>query len=318
MIQNKKAGVRYVTVSASQAQRRVDNFLVRELAKVPKTRIYQMLRRGEIRINGGRVKQDYRLQPGDKVRIPPVHYREPGKKTIPNKYLINKVEESLIFENEDILALNKPAGITVHSGSGQALGIIEILRYIRQAEDGLQLVHRLDRDTSGCLLVAKNIDSLRWLHECLREGRIEKEYKALLKGVLHADKMDVTAPLRKNTVRAGERMAAVTEDGKHARTRFLCMARYRTVTLARVLINTGRTHQIRVHASHIQHPVAGDGKYGDREFNQTMRKFGLKRLFLHASRLRLPALPGRQPELVIEAPLPPELETFLVTMDKNQ
>ena len=316
MIQNKKAGVRYVTVSASQAQRRVDNFLVRELAKVPKTRIYRMLRRGEIRVNGGRVKQDYRLQVGDKVRIPPVHYREAENKAIPNKHLLDKVGESLIFENEELLALNKPAGITVHGGSGQALGIIEILRYMRPGEDGLQLVHRLDRDTSGCLLIAKNIDSLRWLHECLRTGRIEKEYKALLKGVLRSDKMEVNAPLRKNTVRAGERMAAVTEDGKHALTRFICMTRYKTATLARVLINTGRTHQIRVHASHIRHPVAGDRKYGDREFNQTLRKLGLKRLFLHASRLRLPALPGRRQELEIEAPLPPELESVLDTMNK--
>lgn len=311
MIQNKKAGVRYVTVSAAQANRRVDNFLIRELAKVPKTRIYRMLRRGEIRINGGRVKPDYRLQGGDKVRIPPVHYREREKPAIPNNRLINKVSESLIFENEDIIALNKPAGITVHGGSGQALGIIEILRYMRDGDDGLQLVHRLDRDTSGCLLIAKNIDSLRWLHECLRTGRIEKEYKSLLKGRLRAKQKEVTVPLRKNMVRAGERMAAVTDHGKHARTLFIPLRQYRAATLARVLINTGRTHQIRVHASHIRHPVAGDGKYGDREFNQSMRKLGLKRLFLHASRLRLPAVPGERPELLIEAPLPPDLESFL-------
>ena len=305
-----------MTVDASQAQRRVDNFLVRELAKVPKTRIYRMLRRGEIRINGGRVKQDYRLQVGDKVRIPPVHYRAAENKAVPNKHQIEKVRESLIFENNDLLALNKPAGLTVHGGSGQSLGVIEILRYMRPAEDGLQLVHRLDRDTSGCLLIAKNIDCLRWLHECLRAGRIEKEYQALLKGVLRADKMEVNAPLRKNTVRAGERMAAVTEGGKHARTRFICVTRYGTATLARVLINTGRTHQIRVHASHIRHPIAGDSKYGDREFNQSMRKRGLKRLFLHASRLQLPAWPGQQQELAIEAPLPQELESCLSLMKK--
>lgn len=317
MIQNKKAGARQVTVTAAQANRRIDNFIIRELAKVPKTRIYQMLRRGEVRVNGGRIKQDYRLQVGDKVRIPPVHYREPEKKAIPDSYLINSVRDSLILENESIIVLNKPAGIAVHGGSAQSLGIIEILRYMRPAEEDLQLVHRLDRDTSGCLLISRNIDSLRWLHECLRTGRIEKQYIALLKGTMQAKSMEVTVPVRKNVSRSGERMTTTAEHGKHARTKIIALQKYGTATLARVLINTGRTHQIRVHASHIRHPIAGDGKYGDRSFNQKMRKLGLKRMFLHASSVKLPAIPGKQKSLLLEAPLAPQLEEFLTHLVNN-
>ena len=312
MIQIKKAGVRLVKVSAAQANRRIDNFIIRELAKVPKTRIYQMLRRGEVRVNGGRVKQDYRLQPGDQVRIPPVHYRESDKKTIPNKRLIDLLQDSVIFENRELIVLNKPAGIAVHSGSGQAVGVIETLRHLRPADADLQLAHRLDRDTSGCLLIAKNIDCLRWLHDCLRDGRIEKQYFALLQGNLDGRMLEVSVPVRKNVARSGERMTAATEQGKSALTRFIRDRTYRGATLARVQINTGRTHQIRVHASYIKHPIAGDGKYGDREFNRKMRKLGLKRLFLHAASLKLPAFPGRQKPLAIDAPLPAELAGFLL------
>lgn len=311
MIQIKKAGVRQVTVSAAQAGRRIDNFIIRELAKVPKTRIYQMLRRGEVRVNGGRVKQDYRLQAGDQVRIPPVHYRESDKRAVPNKHLMELLRDSVIYENQELIALNKPSGLTVHSGSGQAFGVIEILRHLRPADSELQLVHRLDRDTSGCLLIAKNIDCLRWLHDCLRDGRIEKQYLALLQGRLDGRMLEVSVPVRKNVARSGERMTTATEQGKHALTRFVRQRKYRGATLARVRINTGRTHQIRVHAAYIKHPIAGDGKYGDREFNRKMRKLGLKRLFLHAASLRLPAFPGRQKPLVIESPLPADLEQFL-------
>jgi len=317
MIHNTKAGVRYLTVTPAQANRRIDNFIIRVLVKVPKARIYQMLRRGEVRVNGGRIRQDYRVQIGDKVRIPPVHFREPDKKAVPKSYLVNAVRDSVILENEHLIALNKPAGIAVHGGSGQVLGIIEILRYIRSANEDLQLVHRLDRDTSGCLLISKDIDSLRWLHECLRTGAIEKQYITLLKGDMHDKKIEVTVPIQKNVARAGERMAAVTERGKQARTSFVAMKKYRMATLARALINTGRTHQIRVHASHIQHPIAGDSKYGDREFNQKMRKLGLKRLFLHASSLKLPAYQGMHQALVIEAPLALELEEFLVNISND-
>ena len=305
-------------MTPAQANRRIDNFISRVLVKVPKARIYQMLRRGEVRVNGGRIRQDYRVQVGDDVRIPPVHYREPEQKAIPNSYLINAVSNSLILENKQLIALNKPAGIAVHGGSGQALGVIEILRHLRPADEDLQLVHRLDRDTSGCLLVSKNIDSLRWLHACLRTGGMEKQYIALLKGSMQDKTAEVTVPIRKNVARAGERMAAVNEHGKPARTRFVAMKKYGVATLARVLINTGRTHQIRVHASHIQHPLAGDDKYGDRTFNQKMRKLGLKRLFLHASSLRLPAWPGHQQQLTIEAPLATELSDFLVRLGNNK
>ena len=315
MIQNKKAGARQVIIDAGQCNRRIDNFMFKELGKVPKSRIYQMLRRGEIRVNGGRIRQDYRLQIGDKIRIPPVHLSVSEKTELPGNNLLNLVRESLIFENEEIIILNKPAGISVHSGSGQAFGIIEILRFLRPADTDLQLVHRLDKETSGCLMIAKNSLSLRWLHECLREGRIQKQYMALLMGHLQNRKVKVTAPIEKNVAKSGERIATISESGKHALTEFTRSKQFERTTLAEVIINTGRTHQIRVHAAFIHHPIAGDTKYGDKSFNQDMRKLGLHRVFLHAKTLGIPAWPGKQKDLVMNSVLPVELQTVLTTLE---
>ena len=315
MIQNKKEGVRQVIINAGQSNRRIDNFMIKELGKVPKSRIYQMLRRGEIRVNGGRIKQDYRLQTGDKVRIPPVHFSVSEKPEPPGHKLLNLVRDSLIFENEEIIILNKPAGLSVHGGSGQIYGIIEILRNLRPADTDLQLVHRLDRETSGCLMIAKNSFSLRWLHECLREGRIKKQYLALLKGHLHNRTVKVTAPIEKNIAKSGERIATISESGKHALTEFTRTKQFDAATLADVKINTGRTHQIRVHAAFIHHPLAGDTKYGDKTFNQDMRQHGLRRLFLHAKTLGIPAWPGKQKDLVMDSELPDDLQSVLTTLE---
>lgn len=313
MIQNKKAGVRQVVIDAYQHNRRIDNFMFRELGKVPKSRVYQMLRRGEIRVNGGRIKPEYRLQTGDKVRIPPVYVDVHVITEQPGSRLLQLVGDSLIFENADLLVLNKPAGLSVHGGSGQPFGIIEIMRQLRPADIDLQLVHRLDRETSGCLMIAKNSLYLRWLHECLREGRIQKQYLALLMGKLQRQSVEVSVPIQKNIAKSGERIATVSNLGKHALTVFTRTRVFSQATLARVEINTGRTHQIRVHAAHIQHPVAGDSKYGDKNFNQVMRHLGLKRLFLHAQALAIPAWTGKHAGLQLEAALPVDLRSLVDT-----
>jgi 23S rRNA pseudouridine955/2504/2580 synthase len=311
MIQNKKEGVKQVIVGPGDENRRIDNFMRKELGKVPKSRIYQMLRRGEVRVNGGRIKQDYRVRAGDKIRIPPVYSTKLDHPIHPGDALIALIQNSLIFENEDMLAVNKPAGVPVHGGSGRTFGIIEIMRLIRPYDHDLQLVHRLDMDTSGCLMLAKNSISLRWLHECLRENRIEKRYAALVKGQLEEGKVIVTAPIRKFVTKSGERVAVVKETGKHASTEFSRWQEYRQASLVRVTIHTGRTHQIRVHAAHIRHPVAGDTKYGDKRFNQSMRQLGLGRMFLHAQTLVVPSRPGGQAALELNAALPEEFEIIL-------
>ena len=311
-IQNKKTAVRYTIITSEQEQRRIDNYLLSVLKAVPRTRIYQMLRRGEVRVNGGRIKQSYRLHRGDKVRIPPVTVTvtDTAKPAEPHNYLLERVRDSVILENEDFLVLNKPSGIVVHSGSGRSFGVIEILRHLRPAQQGLQLVHRLDQETSGCLLIAKTLQCLKNLHRALKVGDIEKHYIALLKGHLHAFAIDVDQPLRKNTLRSGERLVEISEQGKYALSRFQVVREFQAASLVKVHLETGRTHQIRVHAKHLQHPVAGDNKYGDKDFNKSIRQAGLKRLFLHASRLVLPASHGLQ-ALDIKAPLPADLAGFL-------
>lgn len=309
MIRNKKAGAGYVIISADQENRRIDNFMIRELGHVPKSRIYQMLRRGEIRVNGGRIKQDYRLQAGDKVRIPPVFTQTGNINAVPGRHLVEMVGNSVIFENENMIVLNKPAGIVVHGGSGRSFGVIEVLRYLRPQEPDLQLVHRLDRETSGCLIIAKNYKSLKWLHEEFKAGKIGKEYITLVKGKLGSPSTDVDKPLQRNLVRSGERVSEINDSGKQALTRFVRIKQFEKASLARVILYTGRTHQIRAHAAHIRHPVAGDAKYGDREFNSHLRKLGLKRMFLHAQEVRIP-VPGKE-DLVVNAPLPEGLEKII-------
>ena len=309
-IKKKKNEVCHVSIEAGQAGRRIDNYLSSRFKGLPRSRIYQMLRRGEVRINGGRVKPDYRLQQGDSLRLPPVTLDAAPEKKAPPPRLFALAGESIVYEDKELLAINKPSGIAVHGGSGLDYGLIDILRHIYKNNPDLQLIHRLDRETSGLLLLAKNPACLRKIHEQLRSNRVKKVYQALLVGNLDSPLIVVDAPLEKNIKQSGERMVSVTPSGKAAHTRFELQKNYPGVCLVRVEPGTGRTHQIRVHAKAMGHPVAGDSKYGDREVNKKLRQRGLKRLFLHASRLELPEYRGKNP-LIIEAPLPDDLSRFL-------
>lgn len=306
----RKPSVRYLAIENSHAGRRIDNMLISELKGVPKSRIYRMLRTGEVRVNRARVRQDYRLKAGDVVRIPPVRTKVGKAQSDPPARLCRQIDHSVLFEDERLLVLNKPTGIAVHGGSGLKFGIIQVLRAARPNIDRLELVHRLDRGTSGCLIIAKEPRVLRQLHKMLRGGQIDKHYLALLGGRWRGKERKVTGTLRKNVQRSGERMVEVRSDGKLAVSVFMPTARYQDMTLVEIKLSSGRTHQIRVHAALINHPVAGDRKYGDQEINRQARGYGLKRLFLHANRLSF-RLPEDGDRISVEAPLPQDLSEVL-------
>ncbi len=306
--------VHFVEIDEDRQGQRIDNFLATQLKGVPKSRIYRILRKGEVRVNKKRAKPTYRLQPGDQVRIPPVRTSE--EKSLPNHSAVSWLEQTIVYEDKLLLVLNKPAGIAVHGGSGIHYGVIEALRALREEASRYELVHRLDRATSGLLLIAKRRSALRFLHEALREHRVEKQYLALIQGKMRKSKA-VNAPLRKQVLRSGERVVQVDPQGKHAESHFRPLRRCNQATLAEVEIVTGRTHQIRVHGAHINHPLAGDERYGNAPFNQQMKQLGLRRLFLHAHRLTLPH-PADETTLRLEAPLPEELEQVLDALQQNQ
>ena len=298
--------VQFVEISADHAGQRIDNYLMCQLNGVPKSLVYRIVRKGEVRVNKGRIKPEYRLKEGDIVRIPPVRQAEkkaPGK--VPDKVL-QQIESRILFEDKRIMVLNKPSGIAVHGGSGLSFGLIEVLRQLRPNDKQLELVHRLDRDTSGCLIIAKKRSALRRLHEQLREGSMDKRYLTLLKGKWKGTSKWVDAPLLKNVIRSGERLVFVDPKGKDARTQFIPYSVGDEASLMSVKLDTGRTHQIRVHAQHLGFPIAGDEKYGDEEFNRYLKSKGLKRLFLHAFSLKF-YLPdtetGENVPIYVEAPL---------------
>jgi 23S rRNA pseudouridine955/2504/2580 synthase len=303
-----RASVEYRQVDAAHVGQRLDNFLISSLKGVPRSHIYRILRRGEVRINRGRQDADYRLKLGDVVRIPPLR-RPPAPPALPLERA-STLAERILYEDEDLIVIDKPAGLAVHGGSGIALGLIERLRALRPRVRRLELVHRLDRETSGCLLVAKNRAALLALHAQLRAGEVDKRYDALVRGQLGGSDQEIRAPLQKYRLRSGERMVEVSGEGKEALTHLTPKDLFPDATLVEIQLLTGRTHQARVHAAHSGHPVAGDGKYGDREFNQRMRKLGLRRLFLHARRLRFKH-PSSGARMTITAPLPPDLTAFL-------
>lgn len=301
---------RIVAVDADHDGRRIDNFLLGELKGVPRTRIYRILRKGEVRVNKGRIRPDYRLRTGDQVRIPPLRVAQPAPKLSADGDAAGRLEQRIVFEDQRLLVLNKPAGMAVHGGSGLSYGVIELLRAARPQAHYLELVHRLDRETSGLLLIAKKRSELRTLHEQLRTRKIGKRYLALAAGAWSGGTVDVDAPLRKNALSSGERVVRVDpEQGKPSWTTFAPQRRFADAALVGVDIHTGRTHQIRVHAAHIGHPLAGDDKYGDADFNRRMKQIGLKRLFLHAARLTLPR--EQASPLVLEAPLDDALQGVL-------
>lgn len=307
-------GVRHLEVAPAHAGQRLDNFLLRELKGAPKSLVYRILRKGEVRLNGGRARPDHRLQAGDVVRIPPVRLAERDEQPLrPPPGLAERLRSAVLYEDRDVLVLDKPAGLAVHKGSGLDYGAIEILRALRPGEPFLELVHRLDRETSGCLALARTPAALRLFQEAFRAGRVQKRYLALARGYWNHGPREVNQPLRRNVLRGGERMVEVVDDGKPARTRFRPISLHKPASLLEVDIATGRTHQIRVHAAHVGHPLAGDEKYGDSAFNRLMaEQFGLRRLFLHAHSLNLP-LGGR--EIAVSAPLDADLKAVLDRLD---
>lgn len=302
-------------VDEGGAGQRIDNFLLKHLKGVPKSRIYRILRKGEVRVNKKRIKPEYRLVLGDQVRIPPIRVSEQAAAPRPADRVLALLEQSILYEDKGLLVLNKPAGIAVHGGSGVAYGVIEGMRALRPEAKFLELAHRLDRDTSGCLVIAKKRSVLRAFHTLLREGGSEKQYLCLVMGRWKGGGRRVEAPLRKNVLSSGERIVRVSEDGKPSLSIFTPVTIYDDCSLMRVKLVTGRTHQVRVHAQYSGHPIAGDEKYGDEAFNRQMSELGLKRLFLHASELRFTL--SDEATIHVEAPLDPQLQAILDRLEEK-
>ncbi|GLP99918.1 pseudouridine synthase [Methylophaga thalassica] len=307
--------VQFIEISASQAGQRIDNFLLTLEKGVPKSRIYRAIRKGEVRVNKGRIKQTYKIEAGDVIRVPPLQVSEKTAPTEINESLQQQLLASIIFEDDAMLVLNKPSGLAVHAGTQIQVGVIEAFRLIKPELEFIELVHRLDRDTSGCLLIAKSRESLLNLQQQMLSDQIDKRYLTLLKGEMNSGEVYIEQPLQKNTVSSGERMVKVDPEGKSAKTLFIKRQSYGIAQLSEVKLFTGRTHQIRVHSAWSGHPVAGDDKYGDREFNKQMKTFGLKRLFLHAWRLGIHH-PITQEPLSLEAPLPEKLQRVIKQLEQ--
>ncbi len=309
---NDQPRVQLVEIDAEHAGQRLDNYLLARLKGVPRSLVYRIVRGGEVRVNSARARPEQRLEGGDKVRIPPVRVAD-RPNAAPGKGLIETLAGRVLYEDEGLLVVNKPSGLAVHGGSGLSLGLIEALRSIRSDARSLELVHRLDKDTSGCVLIAKKRAVLRHLHAALRDGTITKTYSTLVQGRWPKRRTRVPFALEKNTVSSGERVVRADEGGKASETRFRIVRVFREASLLEAQPVTGRTHQIRVHAQVSGHPVAGDEKYGDREFNRHLRDFGLRRLFLHASSLSFSLPDGRR--LDISAPLDQVLLDVLERLD---
>ncbi len=305
--------VQQVVVTDNHAGQRVDNFLFSLLRGVPKSKLYRIIRKGELRVNKKRVDVSYRLVDGDTVRIPPLRYEEKqepahaaGAKTLKN------IEDSIIYEDDLLLIVNKPSGIAVHGGSGVSWGLIEALRQLRPYAPFLELVHRLDRDTSGCVMIAKKRAMLLHLHECLKTGNIQKQYYALVAGGWRGGRL-VEAPLHKYVLPGGERMVKASPEGKFAQTGVKILESYPQATLLQATPLTGRTHQIRVHCAFMGHPIYGDQKYGDSEKNRQAKAMGFTRLFLHAHQLVI-ELPNKKEALTVNCPMPKECQQFLAKL----
>lgn len=306
--------VTILEVAQDEAGQRLDNYLIARLKGVPKSLIYRVIRKGEVRVNKGRVKPERKLAAGDQVRVPPVRIAEPPAVPKPGDGLVKTLDDAIVFESDALLVINKPSGLAVHGGSGVSLGLIEALRQMRPTSRFLELVHRLDRDTSGCVMVAKKRSMLKFLQNALRQpGGIDKQYLALVEGRWPNRRKFVDAPLKRSELPNGERIVRVDIAGKESRTEFSVEARFAEATLVRAKPMTGRTHQIRVHALHMGHAIVGDEKYGRDAFNKQMRQQGFKRLFLHATALRIPLPEGGVIE--VGAPLPAELSIPLARLE---
>ena len=302
-----RTGVRKIRIDAERAGQRIDNFLRRELPGLPKGRLYRILRRGEVRVNGGRVRAEYKLQEGDEVRIPPARVRPPGGPPADNK--AEAIADRIVYEDKRLLVIDKPSGVAVHGGSGISHGVIELLRHARPELRDLSLVHRLDRETSGCLVLAKRRSALRELHEKFREGMVEKHYLALVIGDWQLGEQHIDKPLLVENRKGGERHVIVSTAGKPAQTSVSLSRTFGRYSLLNCLPGTGRTHQLRVHLMAMGFPILGDDRYGDDEQNRLAKKHGLKRLFLHAQSIAFPDKSGN--DLHFTAPLADDLQRFL-------
>jgi 23S rRNA pseudouridine955/2504/2580 synthase len=302
--------VKFVVIDIKSCDQRIDNFLLRVLKGAPRSLIYRIIRSGEVRVNKGRVKPPYRLKEGDSVRIPPVRLSTSDTSSKPSKSQCLDLEKRIIYEDKHLLVLNKPSGVAVHGGSGISHGIIEIIRASRSEHDYLELAHRLDRDTSGTLIIAKNRSDLKKIHELLKNNGIEKHYLALVQGKWPRKTKRIDSPLLKNVLSSGERIVKVNKAGKTALTIIRPLKLGALASLVDIKIETGRTHQIRVHTASEGHPIAGDTKYGNAEFDSEMKLKGLKRLFLHAFSLKfsLSQESGKDLKYNISAPLDTDLD----------
>jgi len=308
--------VQFIDIRADQAGQRIDNFLITLEKGVPKSRIYRALRKGEVRVNKGRIKQTYRLQAGDQVRVPPLRVSEKVVITELSESLTDALESAILMEDDDILVINKPAGLAVHAGSQIQLGVIEAMRIIRPENRFVELVHRLDRDTSGCLVLAKSRAALLNLQQQMKASETDKRYLTLTRGKWPAQENIVDLALQKNSLSSGERMVVPDINGKKSKTLFEVKQEFSGCQLVAAKLYTGRTHQIRVHSASQSHPVAGDEKYGDREFNKRLRQYGLKRMFLHAWQLSLKH-PLTDEPLTFTAELPDTLKDVLKQLEKQ-
>jgi 23S rRNA pseudouridine955/2504/2580 synthase len=313
-MQNKtKSAVQYIKITQDFADQRIDNYLVTRLKGVPKSHVYRILRKGEVRVNKKRIQPSYRLQEDDEIRLPPLVLEDKPVPSAPNKYWVSLLQSRVLYEDKGLLIINKPSGIPVHGGSKVSLGIIEVLRTMYPKSPHLELAHRLDADTSGCLILAKKRSILKELHELLRMGKIHKIYYALTKGHWKTSELHVEAALQKNFLASGERIVRVSKEGKSSITHFRVVKSFADADLVEATLLTGRTHQIRVHAQFSGHPIACDDKYGDKTFDKQMRALGLKRLFLHAKSIEF-TLPSTGQHISITAPLDNDLEYCLKTL----
>ncbi len=307
-----KDSVTWLEVGDEADGQRIDNFLLKIAKGVPKSHVYRILRSGEVRVNKGRVSAEYRLRAGDSLRIPPIRIAEkPVQAAVPAR------DFDVAYEDEALIVVDKPAGTAVHGGSGVSFGVIEQLRRARPLAKFLELAHRLDRETSGLLVVAKKRMALTKLHDMFRDGGINKRYLALIKGAWRNELQHVRLPLHKYLTSDGERRVSVAADGKAAHSIVRLVARWENFSLVEVELRTGRTHQIRVHLAHLGFPIAGDDKYGDFALNKALQKAGLGRMFLHAAKLAL-RHPLSGVPIELNSPLPTELKAFIGQLERNE
>lgn len=305
--------VQFLEINADNDGQRIDNYLMSKLKGVPKSRIYKILRSGEVRVNKGRIKPSHRLVSGDMVRIPPVRVSESKHPDIPDRFF-SEINDAILFENDDLMIINKPPGLAVHAGSGISFGVIDILRAERFADKFIELVHRLDRQTSGCLVLAKSRIALTGLNALFNSSNaIKKQYLTLTMGTWPESENRIDAPLSKNEVKGGERMVSVNPNGKTAVSIFKPIEKFNNCSLVEVTLLTGRTHQIRVHAASEDHPVGGDEKYGNKAFNKQLKAMGLSRMFLHARHLEF----NFNGPVHVTAPIETTLKTLIENLRNN-